>query len=71
MARYSLAGPTGDNHDVIARDILLPASIAVGDVLTVHSVGAYSLSVASAFNGFPAPAVHFVETDRVLFARPL
>lgn len=70
-AQFSLAGPTGDSHDVIAREILLPAETNVGDVLTVHSVGAYSLSVASEFNGFPAPAVHFVETDRVLFARPL
>ena len=64
-----MAGPTGDNHDVIARDILLPAGIAVGDVLTVHSVGAYSLSVASAFNGFPIPSVHFIETDLPEFAR--
>jgi ornithine decarboxylase len=70
-ARFCLAGPTGDSHDVIGRDILLPAETTVGDVLTVHSVGAYSLSVASAFNGFPLPSVHFVETDLPEFASPL
>jgi ornithine decarboxylase len=61
--RFSLAGPTGDSHDVIARNILLPRETTVGDILIFHSVGAYSLSVASAFNGFPVPRVHFVEGD--------
>jgi ornithine decarboxylase len=68
---FSLAGPTGDSHDVIARDVDLPREITAGDVLIFHSVGAYSLSVASAFNGFPVPRVHFVEKDYAEFARAM
>ncbi len=59
---FSLAGPTGDSPDVITRDALLPADIRVGDKLAFEAVGAYSLSVSSRFNGFPAPPVHFLES---------
>ena len=58
---FALAGPTGDSPDVITREVLLPEDIAPGDILVFHDVGAYSLVVTSAFNGFPKPAVRFVE----------
>jgi hypothetical protein len=58
---FSLAGPTGDSPDVIARDALLPADIRVGDKVVFEAVGAYTLSVSSRFNGFPTPPVHFLE----------
>jgi diaminopimelate decarboxylase len=45
---------------VITRDALLPRDMNVGDKLIIRNAGAYSLSVTSRFNGFPAPAVHFV-----------
>ncbi len=57
---YSLAGPTGDSMDVITREALLPKDLDVGDKIIFHDVGAYSLVVASPFNGFPKPAVYFV-----------
>lgn len=57
---YSLAGPTGDGPDVILRDVLLPHDVTEGDKLILHSVGAYSLAVASSFNGFSKPAVYFL-----------
>lgn len=57
---YSLAGPTGDSPDVISREAHLPEDMDVGDKLIFHSVGAYSMSVVTSFNGFPKPEVHVV-----------
>jgi ornithine decarboxylase len=57
---YSLAGPTGDSPDVVARGVALPRHIDVGDKLVFHAAGAYSLAVSSRFNGFPKPGVHLV-----------
>jgi len=57
---YSIAGPTGDSWDVIARDYLLPNDIQIGERMAIRDVGAYSLVVASAFNGFPKPMAYFV-----------
>jgi ornithine decarboxylase len=50
---FTLAGPTGDSLDVIARDVPLPAYINVGDKLLFEHAGAYSVTMASRFNGFP------------------
>jgi ornithine decarboxylase len=61
QALFSLAGPTGDSPDVITREAMLPQNIAVGNRLIFHAVGAYSLVVASRFNGFPKPDVYFVD----------
>jgi ornithine decarboxylase len=57
---FTLAGPTGDGLDVISRNVMLPENTDVGDRIIFHDVGAYSLSLANAFNGFPKPAVYFV-----------
>jgi ornithine decarboxylase len=57
---FSLAGPTGDSPDILLREALLPQDIDVGDKIIFHNVGAYSLSVASRFNGFPKPKVYVV-----------
>ncbi|MEO6077705.1 MAG: type III PLP-dependent enzyme [Candidatus Andersenbacteria bacterium] len=58
-AMFAIAGPTGDSHDIITREALLPQDIAVGDKLVFHDVGAYSLVVSSKFNGFPKPSVYW------------
>jgi ornithine decarboxylase len=55
---FTLAGPTGDSLDIIARDIKLPAYINVGDRLLFENAGAYSITMASRFNGFPAPQLY-------------
>jgi ornithine decarboxylase len=55
--RFVLAGPTGDGLDVIADNAWLPASLAEGDRLLFHDVGAYSLPFATSFNGFPVPPI--------------
>ncbi len=40
--------------------VALPATLDVGDELYIGSAGAYTLSYASSFNGFPPPTCLFV-----------
>lgn len=53
-----LAGPTGDSLDIITRDILLPETVTVGDRLIFENAGAYTVTMACAFNGFPKPQLY-------------
>jgi ornithine decarboxylase len=55
---FTLSGPTGDSLDIIARDVELPAYLNVGDKLIFEHAGAYSITMASPFNGFPTPQLH-------------
>jgi ornithine decarboxylase len=55
LRSFALAGPTGDGLDVIAHAVLLPERIAIGDELVIEDVGAYSMTMASDFNGFAVP----------------
>ncbi len=57
---FTLAGPSCDSVDTIARGVKLP-NLKVGDRVYVMNVGAYSLSYASQFNGFPPPPVYFLD----------
>ncbi|RMG04246.1 MAG: type III PLP-dependent enzyme [Nitrospirae bacterium] len=52
--RWTIAGPSCDSLDVIDQDVLLPEPM-VGDHLIIASAGAYTISYASEFNGFPIP----------------
>lgn len=54
-----LTGPTGDSLDIITRDAKLSASITVGDRLVFENTGAYTVVMASPFNGFPKPQLYF------------
>lgn len=56
--RFTIAGPTGDSLDIVARDIELPAYVDVGDKLIIEHTGAYTLALASRFNGFPQPPLY-------------
>ena len=51
--QFTLAGPTGDSLDVIARDVSLPVVTGVGDRLVFAHTGAYTKAMACRFNGFP------------------
>ena len=53
---YTLAGPSCDSCDVVARDIELP-ELHIGDQLHFLDTGAYTNEYAVAFNGFPIPKV--------------
>ncbi|HZU04724.1 MAG TPA: type III PLP-dependent enzyme [Chloroflexota bacterium] len=68
--RYVLAGPSCDSVDTIAQDVLLP-ELSVGDRVYFLNAGAYTLSYASAFNGFEPPRVYaFDEAALHQEARP-
>lgn len=54
MRLQQLAGPTCDDLDTIGQAQLLP-DLSVGEKLFFCSCGAYSASIATTFNGFPAP----------------
>ncbi|MBX4201956.1 type III PLP-dependent enzyme [Candidatus Saccharibacteria bacterium] len=54
----TLAGPTGDSLDIIARDIEIPSYIDVGDKLIFENAGAYTVTMSCAFNGFPKPELY-------------
>jgi ornithine decarboxylase len=53
---YTLAGPSCDSCDVVARNLVLP-EINIGDKLIFFDTGAYTNEYAVAFNGFPIPQV--------------
>jgi len=52
----TLAGPTCDSADVVARDYPMPA-LEVGDLLVSPMMGAYTAVTSSRFNGIPATPV--------------
>jgi ornithine decarboxylase len=54
LMTYTLAGPSCDSCDVIARNIQLP-QIDIGERLVFYDAGAYTNEYAAAFNGFPIP----------------
>ncbi|HEU4346343.1 MAG TPA: type III PLP-dependent enzyme [Actinoplanes sp.] len=57
---FTVTGPSCDSSDTMFVNVSLPATIAVGDTLYIGSAGAYTLSYASAFNGFDPPTPLFV-----------
>ena len=61
LDRYVLAGPTGDGLDVICDDAALPRDLDAGDQLVFERVGAYTLTMASEFNGFDIPRVDVID----------
>jgi ornithine decarboxylase len=57
---FTVTGPSCDSSDTMFFGVALPSSIDVGDRLYIGSAGAYTLSYASSFNGFPPPTPVFV-----------
>jgi ornithine decarboxylase len=57
---FTLSGPTCDSADTFAYGVMLPATLAVGDVVYFGSAGAYTLSYATSFNGFSPPTPTFI-----------
>lgn len=52
--KWTIAGPSCDSFDVIDKDVVLPEP-EVGNRILILSAGAYTISYASEFNGFPIP----------------
>jgi ornithine decarboxylase len=61
---FTVTGPSCDSSDTMFSAVPLPATLEVGDTLYIGSAGAYTLSYASAFNGFDPPTPLFVGTGR-------
>jgi ornithine decarboxylase len=51
---YRVFGPTCDSSDMLPEPIELPGDIDVGDYIEFGSIGAYSISGRTSFNGFDA-----------------
>jgi ornithine decarboxylase len=57
---FTVTGPSCDSSDTMFANVMLPGTLDVGDTLYIGSSGAYTLSYASAFNGFQPPTPLFV-----------
>jgi ornithine decarboxylase len=57
---FTITGPTCDSSDTMFYGAMLPSTIDVDDKLYIGSAGAYTISYASSFNGFPPPVPLFV-----------
>ena len=58
----TVAGPSCDSVDTLFTVEPLPA-LEVGDRVYVMNAGAYTLSYASSFNGFPPPTVKLIDSE--------
>lgn len=58
---FTITGPTCDSSDTMFYGASLPVTMSEGDRLYIASAGAYTLSYASSFNGFPPPLTHFID----------
>eukprot|EP00871_Galdieria_phlegrea_P004707 jgi/Galph1/5237/GphlegSOOS_G3802.1 len=57
--RSTVFGPTCDSIDCIVRNYPLPI-LTIGDWLYFTNMGAYTVSLASTFNGFTCPSVRYI-----------
>lgn len=64
VTQASVWGPTCDGLDQVCNNIPLP-EMNIGDWLIFEDMGAYTLPVASPFNGFPVPKVYVVTTEPI------
>ncbi|WP_347346816.1 type III PLP-dependent enzyme [Microbacterium sp.] len=59
LAPTTVAGPTCDSADIVARDVPLPP-LSVGDLLVSPAMGAYTIVTATTFNGRVATPIAVV-----------
>uniref|UniRef100_A0A1B6CXQ9 ornithine decarboxylase n=2 Tax=Clastoptera arizonana TaxID=38151 RepID=A0A1B6CXQ9_9HEMI len=60
----SVWGPTCDGLDQVIENCILP-EMDIGEWVVFKNMGAYTLPVASPFNGFPIPKVHAVIEESI------
>jgi diaminopimelate decarboxylase len=65
---YDVVGPVCESGDFLALDRTMDA-VAEGDLLVVHSAGAYGFVMASNYNSRPRPPEILVEGDRFAVIR--
>lgn len=59
---FTVTGPSCDSSDTVFYGAALPNTIGIDDRVYIGSTGAYTMSYASHFNGFPPPTCHYVGT---------
>lgn len=55
--KFTVAGPTCDSMDIVSKNMYLPHNLEDGDFVVFRNAGAYSITYATNFNGFPMPKV--------------
>ena len=65
--RYDIVGPVCESGDFLAKDRRL--SIAAGDLLCIHSAGAYGFTMSSNYNSRPRPPEIMVDQGRAYLVR--
>ena len=61
LVESAIAGPTCDSLDIVTRTQMLPRKLQSGDFVVQKSVGSYTSSYGTNFNGFPPPEVVFID----------
>lgn len=64
MLPSSVWGQTCDGLDKVVDEVLLP-DMQIGDWMVFESMGAYSLSLVTSFNGAPIPKVYYLITQEL------
>jgi diaminopimelate decarboxylase len=59
----TVVGRYCESGDILAPDVPLPGDLAPGDLLAFPTSGAYSIPMASQYNGVPRAAVVLVRED--------
>lgn len=65
--RYDIVGPICETGDFLGRNRRL--ALEQGDLLAIHSAGAYGMSMGSNYNSRPRVAEVMVDGDRVFLIR--
>lgn len=60
---YSVVGPICESGDILAAEVMLP-ELQRGDLLIIHDVGAYGMSMASNYNARPRAAEVLADGDQ-------
>ncbi len=58
--KWTIAGPSCDSMDVIEKNIYIEEEPDSNQLVLIPSAGAYTVSYASEFNGFPIPEVKII-----------
>lgn len=66
-----IVGPICESSDVLARDVLLPSTLQQGDLVVIHTTGAYGSSMSSNYNNKPLIGEIMVSADKWRYVRSL